>query len=265
MHPLALNAFKTTLGAVLLVPTIWVGGESLFTAAPVRDYILLLASGAIGIALADSLFFKSLNLLGAGLSAIVDCLYSPFIILLSVLFIGESLGGLQVVGVLLIISAVLTVTRHNGNGTITRRNLIGGVVLGALAMAFMAVSIVMVKPVLDRSPMLWVTEMRVLGGCVCLYAALLLNPHRQTILRSLQTVGSWKYTLAGSFLGAYVSVILWIGGMKFTQASTAAALNQSSNVFVFIFAALLLKEKITRWRVLAIVTAIAGVLFVTFG
>ena len=250
---------------VLLIPTLYVHGESLFYAAPVRDYALLLFSGAIGVAVADSLFFKSLNLLGAGLSAIVDCLYSPFIILLSVLFIGEHLGWVQVVGVMMIISAVLTVTRIKGNGGITRHDLVWGAICGASAMAFMAVGIVAVKPLLDRSPLLWATQIRLIGGCLVLYVLLLFHPRKRSILGSLLAINSWKYTLVGSFLGAYIAMVLWIGGMKYTQASTAAALNQSSNVFVFLFAALFLKEKITTLKLLAILTAIIGVFLVTFG
>jgi drug/metabolite transporter (DMT)-like permease len=265
VHPIALNVFKSSLAMVLLVPTIYAGGESLFPAAPVGDYLILLFSGVIGIAVADSMFFRSLNLLGASLSAIVDCLYSPFIILLSVLFIGERLGRVQVVGVLLIISAVLTVTRQQGKGGATRHDLIRGTLWGAGAMAVMAVSIVMVKPLLDRSPMLWATEVRLVGGCLALYLMLFLHKGRTGIMGTLRAARSWKFTLAGSFLGAYVAMVLWIGGMKYTQASTAAALNQSSNVFVFLFAALFLKEKMTLLRVGAIFTAVIGVLLVTFG
>ena len=265
VHPIALNTFKSTLAMMLLIPTLLVWGDSLLHAAPAKDYVLLLLSGAIGIAIADSMFFKSLNLLGAGLSAIVDCLYSPFIILLSVSFLGERLGWVQIAGVLLIISAVLTATGTRSRGTVERRILVRGAVWGALAMATMAVGIVMVKPVLDRSPLLWATEIRLIGGCLALYVQLLLHKRSGPILRSLLTTASWKYTALGSFLGAYVATVLWIGGMKYTQASTAAALNQTSNVFVFLFAALFLKEKITLLRLAAILTAVIGVFLVTFG
>lgn len=265
VHPVALNTFKSTLATVLLIPTVYLGGEKLFYDAPLRDYGLLLLSGVIGIAVADSMFFKSLNLLGAGLSAIVDCLYSPFIILLSVFFIGEHLGWLQIVGVLLIISAVLTVTTRKANGNISRHDLTWGAIWGASAMAVMAVGIVMIKPLLDRSPMLWATEIRLIGGCLGLYLPLLLHRRTKSFFASLFKNNHWKVTLLGSFLGGYIAMVLWIGGMKYTQASTAAALNQSSNIFVFIFAAIFLKERITALRVAAILTAVFGVLLVTFG
>ena len=49
------------------------------------------------------------------------------------------------------------------------------------------------------------------------------------------------------------------------MASTAAALNQTSNIFVFIFAALMLKEAINREKIIGIVMGMAGVFLVTFG
>jgi len=66
-------------------------------------------------------------------------------------------------------------------------------------------------------------------------------------------------------LGAYLSTILWMGGMKFTKASVAGALNQTANIFIFIFAAIFLKEPITKVRLLAIILAIGGAFMVFFG
>jgi len=265
VHPIALNAFKNTLAIVLVLPIFFLISGSFFHPASWTDYALLLLSGAIGIAIADSLVFKGLNLLGAGLSAIVNCTYSPFIILFSVLFIGESLGWVQVLGVLLIISAVLTATSLKGRGAVNRHDLILGVICCASAMAIMGISIVMVKPLLDRSPVLWATGVRLVGGALGLGVHLLIHRQRRRIIKSMICARSWKYTLWGSFLGGFVAMLLWIGGMKYTQASTAAALNQTSNIFVFIFAAWFLKERITLLRTAAICAAVLGALLVTFG
>ena len=265
MHPIALNTFKNTLAMVLVLPIVFLHSGSRPHSASQADYTLLLFSGAAGIAVADSLVFKGLNLLGAGLSSIVNCTYSPFIILFSVLFIGESLGWVQILGVLLIISAVLTATSLKGRGPVSRHDLILGVICCAAAMAIMGISIVMVKPLLDRSPVLWATGIRLIGGCVGLGVLLLIHPRRRAIIGSMICARSWKYTLWGSFLGGYVALILWIGGMKYTQASTAAALNQTSNIFVFLLAACFLKERITWLRGTAICAAVLGALLVTFG
>jgi drug/metabolite transporter (DMT)-like permease len=250
---------------VLVLGVLFLRSESFFYSDSWTDYALLLFSGAIGIAIADSLVFKGLNLLGAGLSSIVNCTYSPFIILFSVLFIGESLGRVQVLGVLLIISAVLTATSLKGRGAVSRHDLILGVICCVLAMAIMGISIVMVKPLLDRSPVLWATGIRLIGGCLGLGVHLLIHPQRGAIIKSMICARSWKYTVLGSFFGGFVAMLLWIGGMKYAQASTAAALNQTSNIFVFLFAAWFLKERITWPRTAAICAAVLGALLVTFG
>ena len=65
-------------------------------------------------------------------------------------------------------------------------------------------------------------------------------------------------------MGAYVAMIFWLGGMKYTQASTAASLNQTSSIFIFIFAYFILKEKMSLKKIIGVVLAVAGALLVTF-
>lgn len=265
VHPVGLNLFKNLLAAVLFIPTIWIVGGSLTRPAPANEYMLLILSGALGVGIADTLFLKCLNTLGAGLSAIVVCLYSPFIIILSVFWLGETLMILQIIGAAMIVFAVLTTTFEKNSKPTDRRIILKGILWGVLSEAANAVSIVMIKPLLDRSPLLWVTEVRLLGGIVVLSAVLLLHSSRRMIVRSVFSSQRWTYTLSGSFIGAYLAIMFWLSGMKFTQASIASALNQTSNIFVFIFAAVLLHEKITIPRLAGIILGVTGVLLVTFG
>jgi drug/metabolite transporter (DMT)-like permease len=265
VHPIALNVFKNSLAVILLIPTSFILSDTLFYSASSRDYLILFISGALGIGIADTLFFMSLNLLGASLMAIVDCLYSPFIIIMSFIFLSESLSFFQIFGVLLIISAVLTATQPKARANISGKNLAIGILCGALAMAANAAGIVMVKPVLEKSPLIWVTEMRLLSGVIVLALILLIHPRRRKIMASLHSLGSWPYTLLGSFFGAYLSMVFWLGGMKYTMASISASLNQTSNVWIFLLAALFLKEAINKQKILAIVMAVVGVFIVTFG
>jgi drug/metabolite transporter (DMT)-like permease len=181
------------------------------------------------------------------------------------MFLADRMSGLQIFGVFLIVSAVLGVSGIGDRKHISRRNLILGVVFGVLAMASMAVGIVMIKPLLNRSPLLWVVEVRLFAGCVGLGIYLLFHPGRKKIISSVLAVRNWQYMLPGSFLGAYLSMVVWMGGMKYTQTSIASALNQTSNVFVFILAAILLREPVNLTRILAIVLAFAGAAVVSLG
>ncbi|MDD4051658.1 MAG: DMT family transporter [candidate division Zixibacteria bacterium] len=263
-HPIALNLFKNTLALVLLVPTMYILGETICRDAPAAEYALLLVSGALGIGISDTLFFKSLNLLGAGLSAIVDCLYAPFIIGMSMIWLDEQLSIWQFVGVAMIVSAVLTATSKDYSGKLRRRDLWWGIFFGVASMAANGVGIVIVKPLLGRAPLLWVCFFRLIGGMAVLGLVVLFHSGRREILKTLAVRKGWKYAIPGAFLGTYVSLLLWLAGMKFTQASIASALNQTSNIFVFVFAALFLREPINRQRTIGIVLGVAGALLVTF-
>lgn len=263
-HPIALNLFKDTLALILFVPTIYIAGGSLFYEASANDYLLLILSGILGIGFADTLFLKCLNLLGAGLTAIVDCSYTPMVLLLSFIWLGESLSILQMIGVALIVMALFASAGKKGRVQINRHDLILGLSLGIFSLACMAVGIVMVKSILDRAPILWVTEWRLFGGVISLVCFLAFYSKRRKVISSLFNSKGWRYTISSSFIGAYLAMVLWLAGMKFTQVSIAASLNQTSNIFIFIFGALLLKEPINRQRIVGIVLGVAGSFLVIF-
>ncbi|MCK7482717.1 MAG: DMT family transporter [Candidatus Moduliflexus flocculans] len=141
------------------------GRAALRRPSPPRTVALLLLSGVLGIAVSDTLFFHALNRLGASLTAIVDCFYSPFVIALSFFLLGERLCPHPARSApALVVSAVLTpVQGRQDREDRPRRDLVLGIVYGILAMFFVAFGIVMVKPVLGG-------DLGVLGD---------LRPHRR--------------------------------------------------------------------------------------
>jgi len=264
IHPLALNLFKNLLAFVLFIPTILLVEGMLIRRAPAGDSLILLASGALGIGIGDTLYFHSLNLIGAGLSAIVVCLYSPLIIFLSVVGLGESLSLLQVGGACLIVLAIFVAT-YERERSAPAKNLAAGILFGVLANAANAVSIVMAKRVLERSPLFWTAEVRLLSGIVVLALILVFLPGRKRIVAPLFANERWPSTIIGSLAGAYIAMAVWLAGMKFAPASVSSALNQTSTIFIFIFARFILREPVNRKRIAGIILAFIGVFLVSFG
>ena len=265
VHPIMLNLFKDCLGFVLLLPTAYLFGQDLLRSAPTDEWLLLIVSGIIGIGIADTFYFMALNRLAAGLTAIVACLYSPSIITMSLIFLGEDLTTLQIIGAGLIVFAVLSGVTRKGLPNLSRKDLILGIIFGMIAVLANGSAIVMIKPLLERSPLLWVTEVRLLAGIVGLVVVLLIMPNTRTIYRSLYSAGSWRYTITGSFVGVYLAMVFWLAGMKWAKASIASALNQTANLFIVIFAALILKEAITARRAVGILLGVTGAILVSLG
>jgi drug/metabolite transporter (DMT)-like permease len=265
VSPVALNVFKNGVALVLFVATLPVIGVCFFPAdSTTKDWITLLVSGAIGIGVADSLFFASLNRLGASNSAIVDCLYSPFVILCAWLHLREKIGLTILLAMGLMAGAILVGTWEPGPAAskANRRQLASGVALGICAMFLMAIGIVLAKPVLAHSNGWWVTTVRLCGGGALLAVHGATRKHRSDVLRCLRPSREWFYTVPAAIVGAYIALILWIQGMKYTYASIASVLNQMSTIFILILAAVFLKERVTARKVLAIGMAFVGALIV---
>ncbi len=258
IHPVGLNLAKTVLALIVMVPTLLVLGQPLAPAVPFATTGLLLLSGILGIAVSDTLFFHALNRLGASLTAIVDCFYSPFVIALSFALLGERLTPVQLVGAALVVSAVLTLSKEGKRERIGRKDLAAGILFGILAMFFVAFGIVMVKPVLGSVSVFWATFVRLAGGSLALVVVVPFLKNRRAVLAPLRQPRNWKALAPAAFFGSYLSLFLWMGGMKYAKASVAAVLNQLNTIFIVIIAAIFLRERLTGWKILAVVLAFVG-------
>jgi drug/metabolite transporter (DMT)-like permease len=262
VHPFALNLFKNIIAFGLFIPTIllWYGPR--LPEITTGNLGRLFLSGFLGLGVADTLVFTSLNVLGAGVMAIVECLYSPFVILFSIIWLGETLSRIQALGCALVIAAVfmasVTVRVHG----IPRREVRRGVLIGMTAIILVAAGVVIAKSALDQTPLLWAIETRYMGGLV---GVLVLRPFlRGKVGKAVPQLSRNEWlTLFGAAAAGYFQMILWLGGMKFTQASIAAVLNQTATIFTIVLAALILHEPLTRIRIAAATLAMAGVMLIT--
>jgi drug/metabolite transporter (DMT)-like permease len=264
--PVVLNLFKDVTGLILLCTTMLILSVEFFPAAQTaEDWIILLISGVIGIGIADTIFFASLNRLGAGRSAIVDCLYSPFVILCSLVHLDESFGPLLIVALALMVGAIFIGTwQPEKDKPEDVRQIRIGIILGVVSMACMAIGISMAKPVLDRADPWWACTVRMVSGTAFLAVIVAFTKHRKELKRVFLPSSLWKVTVPAAVTGAYLAVFFWIAGMKYTETTTASVLNQSSNVFVIFLATLFLKERLTVRKLIAICMGFAGGVIATF-
>ncbi len=262
----ALNLYKNLVSFVLLGATLLILGQWAPEGVTWKDYGLLILSGAIGMGFSDTAFFLCLNRLGAQLQAVVNTSYSPSMIALGVLFLGERLSGVQGLGVAFILCAVLSVVWLGGaRGRARPAALVTGILLGLLTTTSQAASVVIVKGPLEEWPLIWATWWRLIGGLVFSLLLLPILPEPKKALATLKQIRVWRVMLPGSVMGSYFSLLFWMAAFQYTQMSTAAALNQTATLFIFVLAAIFLKEPVTPRRVAALVLGAGGVALVTFG
>jgi drug/metabolite transporter (DMT)-like permease len=259
MPPLQLNLVKNLIVLGMIVPTVLLVHGFVFPALPSPAIALAIVSGAIGIAAADTLYFRALNTLGAGRIGVIGNFYSPFVIVLSFVFLGERLNPLQLAGFALVTGGVLIVSSHDPNRKLSAATLRRGALYGATAILLMAIAIVMIKRVLEGQPLLWIVLLRLIGGVLGML--LLFAVRREPLLPRGQSLARlrWPLLVLAAFLGQYVSMVLWMAGYKYTEASVAAVLNETASVFIVLLAALFLREGLDARRLIGVACTLSGV------
>jgi drug/metabolite transporter (DMT)-like permease len=238
-----------------------------------NEWLTLLVSGAVGIGIADTIFFASLNRLGAVGSAVVSSLYSPFGVLSAFVYLGEPLRLPVLAGAGLMVTAIIIGAVQTDSSTAPPpdapmrqrtidRSAVLGITLGVIATALWAIAVVFAKPVLNRVDPWWAATVRISGGVAPLAIQALLPSNRSSVLACFRPSRVWRVTVPGAVLGTYIAMVVFIVGFAKTTAGIAGVLSQTSNIFVLVLAAVFLRERVTARKVAAIGIAFVGAVIV---
>lgn len=272
VSPMVINPVKSTIGLLLFILTCIIIGVPLSPNAQFSntDLLILSISGIIGIGIADIIFLHSLNILGAGISAIVDTAYSPFVIFFAFIILGESLTSIQLMGGILIIGSVLFASTKIQNIPVNRKRFNQGIAYAIGSISMMALGIVMIKPILNTVSdnvglQLWIAGYRLVSGVLVSGSIMLIANRNIYILGALRDRKLWLPLVVSSVLAAYLGIAMWVMGMSMTTASISSILNQTATIFILIFAWIFLGEPLTKRRISSILVAIFGAYLVFIG
>ncbi len=255
-----MNLFKSAFVLVLMIPTVLVLEGTSLPTTNWQQFSVIFFSGFVGIMLADLFYLRALQLIGASLTGITGSLYSPFVVSLSFLYLGEKLQFWQYIGMMIVLVGVLVVGFR-------KKSLIGihppikGFVYAVLAVFFTALGIVIIKPVSHELPFFWIILIRSLGGflSMVLYGVILRKP--LSMLHVIQAKGG-RWLIIGTFIGQYLSMMVWVAGYKYTSASIASILNETASIFILLLSWLLLSEKMNKRKIIGVLITISGVALV---
>ncbi|MGX5173833.1 DMT family transporter [Aliikangiella sp. IMCC44653] len=262
MPAFELNLAKNTLGLVLVTLTALAFEWMQLPAMPAQDWFIIIFSGVIGIAIADTLYMKALNTIGAASTGIIAALYSPFVILLSIIYLNETLNFIQILGLLLVFGGVILVSLVKHFKVIPAALKFKGIGYGVLSVFLTALGVVIVKPVLEQQPFFWTTATRILAGVVAMIVYANIIGAWQKTIAEYKKPHNWFAIGIASFLGAYLAMSLWLAGYKYADASIAAILNETTSIFIVLLAWLILKEPLNAKKILGIILALSGVTLV---
>lgn len=260
LPPFETNFFKILLGFLLLWPMLFFAEGWSLPEYTVPEFIMVVLSGYLGIAVADTWYLRALHLVGASRTGIISSLLSPYVILLSVLFLGESLNGWQLVGFAGVMAGLLLVSWQAHREQVDAADLRKGMLLGVVAVFLMAVGVVMVKEILETRSFMWTAQLRMTGGIVGMLIYMAIRGNFRDVLAQYRQPLPWGLIVTASFLGSFLSMIMWLYSYKLIPASVSSVLNQSANAWMVLLAWLILREYIGVRKLLGMLLTTGGVL-----
>lgn len=268
ISPLMLNLFKGAIAVAILAVGMTATGlitEQVST----RALWLMALSGAVGIGVSDTLFFQALNCLGTRRTLLITTLAPPMAAMLAWMFLGERMGVLAWIGMVVILAGVAwVISERSSDGVIAPHHEWRGLILAFLSALTQAIAAVISKEVFNSETMspLYSVLIR-LAACVLFLLVIIPLLYRMHApmrgpnawgdnLRAAKRV--WWILLAATCLGAVMGIWLQQIALKKVTPGVAQTLLSTTPILVLPMVALL-GEKLSKRAVLGAAAAMAGV------
>lgn len=257
------NRIRVILALVFLMLLNWAFyGYLLPVNAGADRWLWFALSGAIGYALGDVFLFQSFLCIGAQRGMLMMSLAPLMSAGLAWMFFGETLTGVQMLGVLVTLMGIAwVIMRRNQSQPGQICSPVQGVLFGLGAATGQAVGYVLSKQGLtDNFSPIAGNSIRMLAAVIVLWAlASFQGKAKETInsMRARPKVLGWL-TLA-AFTGPVVGATLSLFALQHTQVGIASTLIALPPVFLLPISWLVFKEKFDWGAVLGTLVAIGGV------
>lgn len=261
LSPLAMNLTKSVLGTLYLAALLFFFG---FESVSQPHFLLLGASGLLGIAVGDSFFFKSLMYLGPRMTVLAEMLGPILTVFFAVLFLKEKISLLTGLGIVLTLGGVAWVLWEHAGEDKARILRWKGLQFSVLSGLCMSLAIILAKKALAETSALEATFIRLLWAAAGL--ALWGGLSRQLVqwIKPLSDPKLLRLAVLSAFVAIFGGFWLFLVALKYIDASVATVLNSTTPLFILPLSAFWQKEKISLRSAFGALAAVAGVALLVF-
>jgi drug/metabolite transporter (DMT)-like permease len=256
-----MNLAKGAINLFLLAVTVLLLGQE---HVDLESFLLLGVSGLLGISLGDTFFFEALQKLGPHVLVVLSLLGQVLTVLFAIFFLGERLTTTMWVGILMVISGVAVVVYTRISDT-TKKNSIGGIFYGLMAVLCMSVSVIIAKKGLASVSAVQATFIRMLWGTTGLLLWGLATGRLREWVAPFREIKLMKNFFLLVCLVSFGGFWLFHVAVKYTEVSIANTLSATEPLFVIPLAALFLNEKITWSALTGTVVSVGGIVLLCVG
>src|SRR6056297_329900 len=247
------------LPAIMLVHFVFNG--TLFPVSlPIEGYLYLGASGLIGFFIADLFIFKAFVDVGPRETLVVMTLSPIFGALLSLIFLGEVLTPLQIVGILTTISGVAWVVYvERGDPAKKNRNYALGVLCAFLGAFTQAAGMVLAKGgIVSGVHPISANAVRISAGLVGIVIFAAGRRHLISDFRKMADKTALLLTAAGALVGPVLGIILTLYAFQWAPVGVVTTLMQTSPILLLPIERFVFKKKLPIGAVAGTFLAIGG-------
>jgi drug/metabolite transporter (DMT)-like permease len=273
----AVTAIRSALAVAILLPVYWLlMGHPMPTHLAGQPFWLLMVSGALGVGLADICGFRGLLLLGPRVATLMSSLITPILTaVVAFAAVGEKLTVWALAGIVLTVAGVAwVVSDPHGQKAwpVHQRHFKQGVMLCLASAFFMSFSNVLTRMAFDGqlrtryfshaqpdADPFSASFLRVLAGGAVIWLALPLLGRVRAAVTGFANKKAMLIITAGTIVGPVVGIWMSMVAFSGTKSGIAAALINTSPIFMIPIAYFAYGEKPTFRSLAGTAAAMAGV------
>ncbi|MCL4560173.1 MAG: DMT family transporter [Chloroflexi bacterium] len=267
-----LNRIRLVFAVIILAAAhLILQGQILPLGASWDRWMWLGFSGIAGLVLGDSALFQCYILVGPRIGTLMMALAPVIAAIMAWLFLGETLGWMQIGGILLAVAGICVVILEQGNGNGAqkdRRQYALGILFGLGGAAGQAAGLVLAKRGLEGNfPALSGVMIRMLVAMLVIWAITILFGQARATVKSIRDRRLIQTVAGGTIVGPFIGVWMSLVAVQLTYVGIASTLIALTPIFLLPISKWGYKEQVSRVAVAGTLIALMGVavIFLTPG
>lgn len=252
------NLFRLLLASLyLLIAHKLIYGE-FFPDFSNNGWVYLAVSGAIGLALGDSLLFQSFLDIGTQKSMVIMSSWPLFSALLAYFFLKESLNSIEISGIILIVIGISFIVSSKSEPHFEVKSL-RGIFFSLGGAVCQATGILLAKEGLGRglSSLSGTVIRMIFAALTMVIFSLFVNALGNEKERKINFKGIF-FVFLGSIVGPFLGVWLSLYAVSHAKVGVASALMTTSPILLIPLSSVILKEKLKKWIIIGTFITVCG-------
>jgi len=227
----------------------------------------LLFSGLVGFVIGDMFLFQAFVEIGARVSMLIMALAPPITAVLSYFILGETLGGMQIFGMMLTFLgiAIVITGKEKGSQKIVVKHPVKGITFAFLGAVGQALGLILSKVgVAELNPFV-ATEIRIFAGILGFLLVITFTKKWPSFFKAFKNKTAMVGITIGSLFGPVVGVSLSLMAVKYTSTAIASTLMAIVPILIIPVSIIFFKEKVKANEIIGAIVGVLGVAVIFVG